>query len=286
MLCIRSILTHYQPQKPINLIVDDMDQKTWTSYASDLKHYLAVNFPDVEFSIKVTSDIPWVHDPNSGWWRQQLIKLCVDRLLPGSEWFVVDGDVIFCEPIMIRDVIPISRRIENLTRPISVLGMNYVRQVLGIEQGHLTENGNYILTNPIPFRVLQAQDLQDLRTHVESRFQKDFCRLHIDWILEQTIVAYEDPPTRMIMTEWELLECFKFYVKQLPHPLIEIGNGYQLDVDLDTLVPETPVYLHSYHRDGEIGAEWFRSQEISVPEEIFAKVYNWSVQHEPYRLKS
>ena len=138
---------------------------------------------------------------------------------------------------------------------IAQLHANYVKRLLKIDQGYLTVKGEYVATSPVPFRVLSRTMLTGLRNLVESNYQGDFLKLHLQWFRDQTIIAYEDPPTRMIMTEWELIEGYRHYVLKESLPMIEVGSGYPIDKQIEYWFPEPVVYKHSYQRDSMIGKE-------------------------------
>ena len=269
-LCIQSLL-HYYPEcgNNITVIADDVQCEPWSSYVSDIRQYLGDQYPIIPVST-LSRISPCV----AGWWRQQLIKLTIDQILPGSQWFVVDGDVIFRSRCNVADCVPISRRYDADSR-WSQMCANYVRGVLGTDQGIMHDQDQPVITSPIPFRHLDSKLLRSLREHVESRFGGNFVDLHLGWFQDQTIVADVDPPTRWVMSEWELIECFRQMVLGQQWPYHELGSGYQIDADLHNLHQANGIFLHSYQRDVMIGQNWFESQGIAVKDAVWQQALRW-----------
>jgi hypothetical protein len=278
-LCIQSLL-HYYPEctDRITVIADDVQCEPWSGYVSDLRQYLGDLYP-----VMPVSALPQIRDCVAGWWRQQLIKLTIDQILPGTQWFVVDGDVIFRSRCDVQDRVPISRRYDATSR-WSQMCINYVRGALGTDQGIMHDQDQPVITSPVPFRHLDRDLLQALRDHVESRFHGNFVDLHLGWFQDQTIVADIDPPTRWVMSEWELIECFRQMVLGQQLPYHELGSGYQTDVDLYKVNGCNGIFLHSYQRDTVIGRSWFRDQGIAVPDPIWQQAQTWHHAREVQRL--
>lgn len=278
-LCIQNLLLHYpECTDRITVIADDVQCEPWAGYVSDLRHYLGSCYPVVPVSA-----LPQISRCVAGWWRQQLVKLTIDQILPGTQWFVVDGDVIFRSRCDVQDCVPISRRYDATSR-WSQMCINYVRGALGTNQGIMYDQDQPVTTSPVPFRHLDRDLLQALRGHVESRFNSDFVDLHLGWFQDQTIVADIDPPTRWVMSEWELIECFRQMVLGQRLPYHELGSGYQTDVDLDNADHSNGIFLHSYQRDTVIGRTWFRDQGVAVPDPIWQQAQTWHDAREVRRL--
>jgi hypothetical protein len=276
---IQSLLQHYPEYTDhITIIADDVQCAPWSDYVQDLQQYF-----DERYHVVPVSTLPGIRDCVAGWWRQQLIKLTLDQILPDDAWFVVDGDVIFQSRCDVQGRIPISRRYDETSR-WSQMCVNYVKAVLGINQGNMHDQGQPVITSPVPFRCLDRDLLQSLRFYVETRFAGDFVDLHLQWFQDQTIVADIDPPTRWVMSEWELIECFRQMVQGHNLPYLELGSGYQTDVDLNTVNEANGVFLHSYLRDTMIGAQWFQNHGISVDDGIWQKSLAWYDARERQRL--
>lgn len=278
LLCLRSLRQYYpEHTNRITVIADDIQCEPWNDYAHDLQEVM----PDCD--IVLTSTLPGIRNCVAGWWRQQLVKLTLDKILPDKDWFVVDGDVIFHSRCEVLDRVPISRRYEPHTN-WSRMCVNYVNDVLGITQGTLQDGDRAVITSPIPFRHLTQHWLQSLRNHVENRFQNDFVDLHLAWFQDQTIVADIDPPTKWVMSEWELLECYRRFVVDQQLPFEDIGSGYQIDADLNSIHQHNGLFQHSYQRDAAIGTEWFQQQGLTIDPKLWSKCLDWYEAREVRRL--
>ena len=281
VLCLRSVVNLYPDcAETVTVVADDVQCEPWINYVQDLPQTLGSVH---KVNIVPVSTLPLIRDCVAGWWRQQLVKLTIDQILPDFRWFVVDGDVIFRSRCDVENRVPISRHYDALNR-WSQMCVNYVRGVLGTDQGIMHDHDQPVITSPVPFRHLDRDLLQALRDHVESRFHGDFVDLHLGWFQDQIIVADIDPPTRWVMSEWELIECFRQMVLGQQLPYHELGSGYQTDVDLDRVNESNGIFLHSYQRDTVIGGTWFRDQGIAVPDPIWQQAQTWHHAREVQRL--
>lgn len=271
-LSVKSLIKFYPETQKITFVLDDIQTQPWPSYVDD--HVLAIkSLISVPFEVLTTSQMPDIKQCFGGWWRQQLVKLTLDRLLPGDQWFVVDGDVIFQTRSDIENFVPVSFRYQP-DQNYSILSCNYVKTLLGISQGNLTCRDTAVGTNPIPFRWLTRDLLAGLRTHVESRFAQEFVSLHVAWLKNQTIVADWNPPVKLAMSEWELIECYRRFVLGIELPFKEPGSGYPLYTDVSTLGQKHDVFLHAYLDDAEIDPDWLQ-QQVSVDPAIWARSLEW-----------
>lgn len=281
-LCVKSLLVHYPEINRLSFVLDDVQADPWDTYPDDFAEQISRLVPVPWQTLSVCS-LPKIGSCVAGWWRQQLIKLTLDQILPDDEWFVVDGDVIFYGRCDVRARVPISKRHDPEAR-WSKMCINYVRDVLGTYQGELQESGRSVITSAIPFRYLSRSLLQDLRLHVESRFQGDFVDMHLAWFQDQTIVADIDPPTRWVMSEWELIECFRRYVQGKILPFEDLGSGYQIGA-LDPTQGHIPgIFLHSYQRDAGIQPSWFAERGLDIKPNTWHKSLEWYDQREIRRL--
>jgi hypothetical protein len=277
-LCVQRLLEFYPEINRVTLVLDDVDLLGWHGYVQDVEAWARDAVP-VPLDIKRTSEFGFVSQFVSGWWRQQIVKYCVDVMVSGHEWFVVDGDTIFETRCSIQQCVPISYR-NDLAAGFTKMTMNYVRTLLGTSQGALVSDHTQVCTNAIPFRCLDREFLVGLRSFVSDRFHQDFVQLHHDWCQDQTIVADWVPPDRMVMSEWELMECYRKYVLDIDWPMVELGSGYPVDVDLDTIGQKTNLFRHAYRRDAEIPAEWFEQQGVTVLPEVWCRAVSWYQQQQ------
>lgn len=279
-LCLRSIHKQYpESTNHITVIADDVQSAPWHDYIDDLKNCLR----DAKITVIPVSSFSKIKTCIAGWWRQQLIKLTMDVILPGEQWFVVDGDVIFLSRCNVRDCVPISRRYDARNR-WNYMCQRYVKDVLGVDQGMLQDQDQPVVTSAVPFRHLDRDLLQALRSHVECRWHGDFVDLHLAWFQDQTIVADIDPPTRWVMSEWELIECFRRTVQGHKLPYHDLGSGYQLDACVTDVVNDREMFLHGYKRDAEIGRQWFQDQALEIDDRIWQRSQDWYHDREVLRL--
>lgn len=271
-LTVRSLLAWYPEIQRWSMILDDVQCDPWLSYPQDAERYLNQLFPHIRFDIYRNSQRQPLTQCVAGWWRQQLVKLTLDEILPDDEWFVVDGDVIFCSRCEVRNQLPVTLH-SDLASGFSQMAVNYVSRLLGVDTGYITQDDRRVSTNPIPFRHLDRRLLRSLRDHVQSRFHKPFVDLHLQWFSDQTIVAYIEPPDRMVMSEWELIEAYRRYVLSVQLPVINTGSGYSLD-HLDLPVTGQYVYMHAYQRDTEVSLDWWQ-QRLEVPLQYWQQANAW-----------
>lgn len=276
-LSIRSIQRFYKPTKHY-VILDDLEQGPWDSYVQDAQELYG---PDHIYI--TTSSIPRMDQTLSGWWRQQLIKLTIDRLIPGDAWLLVDGDVIFesfCPyegivPTVILETDP-DGMIERFTR-------NYIRGVLGVDRDKIYHNDSPRMTNPVPYRWLTRTLLERLRSHIERRFDDDFVDLHTRWFHDQTIVGMHEDSTKWNMSEWELIEVFREEILKEHLPRNDIGAGYPVDADMTKIDLSAPVYRHGYIRDTQTSVDWFIKQGIDIDDRLWHNSRKWLEVREPWR---
>lgn len=280
-VCIKSLLQHYPDHADtITVIADDVQCDPWSDYVQDLVQYL-----DTGCKVITTSIIPGIQECVAGWWRQQLVKLTLDRILLGDRWFVIDGDVIFQSRCEIQDCVPISRRHDSTSRWSQMCKL-YVKGLLGTAEGIMHDGAQSVTTSPIPFRYLDRDLLSALRQHVESRFDTEFVDLHLRWFTDQTIVADIDPPTRWVMSEWEVIECFRQMIQGKILPYKDLGSGYQIEhIEHIAQIESGPgIFIHSYKRDTDIGRSWFEDQGLTIPDKTWQSSLDWYHAREVLKL--
>lgn len=277
-LSIRSIQRFYNPAKHY-IILDDLEQGPWHSYVQDAQELYG---PDYIYIL--TSTIPRMDQTLSGWWRQQLIKLTVDQLIPGDEWLLVDGDVIFESFCPYRGIVPVIAHDVDPNGDIERFTRNYIQGVLGVEQTRVLHDGQHRMTNPVPYRLLDRSLLENLRRHVEQRFGDDFVEQHIKWFHDQTIVGMHPDPNKWNMSEWELIEVFREQVQGQHLPRDDsMGGGYPVDANIDNLDLSQPIYRHGYIRDSQIASDWFGARGININPAVWQRCRTWLETREPWR---
>lgn len=273
LLSVKSLEKFYPEIDTITFVLDDVESDPWLTYVDDFAAAVSAQ-SNKTINFHLVSQSGLIQQCVAGWWRQQLIKLTLDQTVPGDHWFVVDGDTVFESRCEIRSCIPITCQYDPESN-FSKMSRNYVQTLLGIDDGSLRLDTKLVCTNAIPFRYLDTSILTSLRQSVETRFNKNFVQLHLDWFADQTIVADWNPPTRMVMSEWELIECYKHYVLHSDEPMVDIGSGYRDDVaDCDVAQTEN-VFRHSYRRDTQIVQTWFEQRGLVVPHDTWHKASAW-----------
>lgn len=189
-LTLRSIQAHFPEIQKITVIVDDLNPNAWQGYY-ELCQEIYQRQPTVK--TRPLSDWKEFGKITKGWVRQQMVKLHLDQLIDGDEFFFVDGDIVFDCNIPYRSV------------PYNYIDMNhidesqriYVTNMLGRPFTNIKIDGRAVITSNAAFRDIKAQWLSDLRRYLCELHQTDLISLH------ENISDYRG------ITEWELLEFFK-----------------------------------------------------------------------------
>lgn len=203
-------VTHWQA--PVYIFVDDLGEQweLWPDYIDDLSTAIDANFPELNPTYIKFSDFNFPHIWD-GWLRQQLVKLNLDRYLPGEIWYVTDGDVIL-------DRIPGANEIpynlsETHNELINAQQHTYITHMLG-DVGPLLFNNKQVYTHHVPCRWVTREDLEGLRRHISDRFRNDSNLVHYHLMKQERIIGYGPTPEHMSMTEWDLLEIWRINVAQ------------------------------------------------------------------------
>jgi hypothetical protein len=254
ILTIKSYLKYHIPTEII-VVVDDISNQAWPSYLTDCQEFYN-NF-ELTVTIRPSSSIlPIIQKFNSGWIRQQLIKLHLDLIIEPTHWFFTDGDIIFLHSVD-PNKLPYSL-------PLPVEGQNnYIRAVLGIEQAGIFVNGIQVCVNDPAFRAMDKQTLIDLRNHVEQVHQKSISEIHFNYRKTSSIVV----------TEWELLESFKLYVQGHTPNLVRYAP-HDLMNPPDNLNFFTHQFLTCYNTDQDFSRTWFSDQGITVLDNLWEILSN------------
>jgi hypothetical protein len=244
VLCLRSV-KKYLSHLPIDIIIDDFDLQHWPTYVADCQQYLSSQFPDLNLNFVLFSQLPHVDDArHGGWFRQQLIKLHLDQLIPNTHWLSVDADVVFKEYPTI-NIIPVR---STTADAIDAGNRNYVKHMLSVDRPYLGRSDEHLCASGVPFRYLSQPLLTQLRQHVEQIHNKNFLQLHIDLMKSGEIVAYDPDMQRMIMSEFQLIEVYR---DQFCNDDFEIKIG-------------TSAFDHNSIKDWHRDRVWFESQNVPV----------------------
>lgn len=272
-MCLDSIKFFYPDIKKFFLVYDDSTIEYWPGYINDITRFYNQDFNSIPLELISFFQInPTIASCKIGWYRQQLIKCCLDLSIPGDSWFVVDGDVIFDERIEISNVTPVQNRpitIDSTT----VMVLDYIKTVLGIDKHPLVTNGIFKITSVIPFRELKKSTLIKLRQIVSENLNGDFVSTHVDMVHKQQLIVYSDTPTALIMHEWELIEAVNQIFNSHEYPIVEMGAGY--DTMRQTACRQPVRFRHGYYKDAELPEQWMRSQFPDFPEKLWCKAINY-----------
>jgi hypothetical protein len=271
-LTIRSVQKHIKP-KDITVIVDDIAYSAWDTYVDDCKSFYSgcdvIHTTQFDF----INNKPFKGNP---WMRQQLIKLSLHQILPFDRWFFTDGDIEFYSNIPV-DITPYTIATIPIdvwkswdTAPLedkeTLLMSNYINYMLGLEdfwelpvKCNKTKPNQVISTSGVPFRDMTKERLQDLEDFVFKRFGRNHSQVHQEIKLDRT----------KAMTEWELMEAFRYYIRGEGLNFVRISPTAINTVQYDT---NDLKFLMHHLNDCELGKKWFNAQGIEINEEIWQKI--------------
>lgn len=270
-LCIRSIAKHF-PNRPIHVIVDTNHNTghpvatPWPDFDQDIKQYIGSQNIQAEIVWHTVNEVPAIDQCSVGWWRQQLVKLCLDQYLPGNSWLVIDADIIFDKALTF-DCVPVKVdrfwALENDS--ITVGNRLYVKHLLNSEVVNLTYQGFPACASAVPFRQLNRKLLTNLRNHVEQIHQQDFVQMHVDMFESQQIVGYDPECRSMVMSEFELIEVYRLMTDPLPVEPVHFDHTFTLECVGDHR------FRHSSLSDWALGQEWLQAQHLQISDDLWQK---------------
>ena len=209
------------------------------------------------------SDVESIKHCDVGWWRQQYVKCCLDQYLHDDSWLVIDADIIFNQMLDFSFVpVNVDWHGSRDTDSITVGNQLYVAHMLGTDKNSIRCNGKLASASAVPFRQLNRSLLYDLRKHVEQLHQKDFVQMQIDMCNRGDIVAYDPECKKMIMSEFELIECFRAYISNQAMPIQFVGSNHTYTLNCQG----TYQYRHSSLPDWALGHLWLQSQGLTITE--------------------
>ena len=266
-ICVRSIRRWYPDLHRIYIIYDDL-AGSWPDYEQDLRCEYDQWFIK-PYAMIPYSNLSGINRCDVGWWRQQLIKTHIDQLVPGDTWFVVDGDVIFDESVDLSNRTPVFVGGYS-NHPIDIMCGRYIDRVLGHKNSRVMYDGKFCVTSSIPFRVLDREQLQNLRSHAEQQVGSEFLSWHINTMSSGEIVGFVPEGDRMVMHEWELIEAWNHLHRPGQYVIEPGGNGYHTYTHTSALNCGRR-FRHSSLRDAEIGRQWIENQSIAVTDKLWFK---------------
>jgi len=216
ILSLRSI-QQYAAGFPIDIIIDDFDLRHWPNYTTECEQYIKDNFPDLDITFYKFSDFVGMERVRTGgWFRQQLVKLHLDRFVPGERWLLVDADVVFVEDIRLNAV---SATVTSTPDPINVGNRLYVKFMLGTDKPWVVNEDEFWCLSSVPFRLLTKDLLQGLREHIAKLHNTSLFDLHLDLFETNNLVAFDPESKTMVFSEFQLIEVFRHRYYHTPLPI-------------------------------------------------------------------
>lgn len=256
-LTIDSLRRFYPDYKQIRVMYDNAVVDGWSSYVDDAAEFYQLNksdfiaFDDVDNKISTCK---------MGWYRQQLVKCCIDKHFSGDQWFVVDGDIIFDEKIEVAGTTPVAvRPLAEAKDVLSLSVLTCIKNFLNVDHHPLQDDQRYVVTSCVPFRVLTRETLRELRKRAEHFLGGDFVEQIINQCHSQQLVAYDNDGVIPVMHEWELIESVNRILYPGKFPLKEVGAGYQ-HYQHTSAVRGGNCYRQGYVYDYELHRDWFDAQ--------------------------
>lgn len=216
--CLRSI-QQYAAGFPIDIIIDNFDIQHWPTYVEDCQQYIKFNFPEADITFHQFSDfLGMAQIRTGGWFRQQLVKLYLDKFVTGNKWLLVDADVEFTESVS-ADIL--SAIVTKEPDPINVGNRLYVGFMLGTNNPWVVNEHEYWCLSAVPFRYLEQDLLVGLRNQIEAIHNKSLFDLHLELFEQSKLVAFDPESKTMIMSEFQLIEVYRNQFYHSPMPIGE-----------------------------------------------------------------
>ena len=262
-LTIESLVHQYNNIEKIYIVYDDNLSDGWPNYVDDASAFYCMSKKNFISFGEIDQNIPTCA---MGWYRQQLVKCCIDKFFIGDQWFVVDGDVIFDDAIDLKNITPVDIRPEfsaESTQPLSLAVINCVKTMLDIETHPLLSDGQYKITSSIPFRILERPTLEYLRQRVEQYLGGDFVEKITEFCRDQKLLVNDDTGNQMVMHEWELIEAVNHMLYPDRFRIKHIGSGYEHLKHTSNLSPGYR-FRQGFMYDYQVHRPWFEAQ-LSEP---------------------
>jgi hypothetical protein len=272
-ITIKSLKKHINPNN-ITVIVDDISTLTWDGYVDDCKlTYVDCNIiqtSNFDF-LKIFEGDPWI--------RQQMVKLLLHKILPFNEWFFTDGDIEFFQDIPY-DITPYTIATIPMdvwdnweTAPMEDKGAlqmaNYINSMLDITDfwclpaDYPLKPNKLIVTSGVPFRDMFASRLKDLQSWIEHKHQKSLIEIHKKMMEQRSV--------EIAMSEWELMEAFRLYVRNEDLKMCRISP--QSDETILTIYEGDDLhFITRFQQDSSLSKEFFSAKGIKISEKIWSKI--------------
>lgn len=259
ILCLRSI-QQYAAGFTIDIIIDDFDINHWPTYPTDCEQYIRNNFPNLDITFHRFSDFAGMEQVQTGgWFRQQLVKLYLDRFVLGNRWLLVDADVVFLEPPRL-DIISAVVRYEY--DPISIGNRLYVEKMLACDQPWVVKEHEHWCLSAVPFRLIQRDLLESLRATVARIHNDELFAMHLKMFEDQSLVAFDSEGKKMVMSEFQLIEIFRHRYYHTPLPIGKHAASH---------------FEHSSIKDWNFSPQYFESLDVPVSDHDWQRSQQFGV---------
>jgi hypothetical protein len=249
ILSLRSI-QQYAAGFPIDVIIDDLGNRSWETYPEDCQKYITQCFPNLDITFHLFSNFIGIERVQTGgWFRQQLVKLYLDKFVPGDRWLLVDADVVFTETPKIELV---SASVRTEATPVDTGNRMYVQYMLDCDKPWVVNDSEYWCLSGVPFRLIQRDLLENLRAHVEAVHNTNLFELHLSLFRENKLVAFDPNSQTMVMSEFQLIEIFRH---RYYHTTLPIGKSI------------SSKFEHSSLKDWKFERTWFTEQNVPITDQ-------------------
>ena len=249
ILSLRSI-QQYAAGFPIDIIIDDLGNRDWKTYPEDCQQYITQCFPDLDITFYKFSDFAGMERVQTGgWFRQQLVKLYLDKFVPGNRWLLVDADVVFTE---IPKIELVSASVRTEATPVDIGNRMYVQYMLDCDKPWVVDESEYWCLSGVPFRLIQRDLLENLRAHIEAVHNTNLFEMHLSLFAENKLVAFDPDSQTMVMSEFQLIEVFRH---RYYHTALPIGKSTSSNFE------------HSSLKDWKFERTWFAEQNVPITDQ-------------------
>jgi hypothetical protein len=266
VLTIRNLLELTSWTVPVHVFIDDQgpQYQQWPSFLEQYQQLLNKQFPSTVFVYHKFSDFNFAHIWD-GWLRQQMVKLNLDRVLPGNQWYVTDGDVQLTRVLDINET-PFNF-VTNLNPLLDQQNESYLGHMLGISDPRIRYQDRAVFTHLAPFRWVHRHHLDGLRRFVTDRLHNDFNISHTNLMRQERIIGYGNKPTDLSMTEWDLIELYRERILGE-----DIGLRYWINQtnELSVCDHEPSMFWTFFGTDRDLGIEWFA--DLHVSEDLWTQI--------------
>lgn len=261
LLTVKNIIETTDWQVPVYLFVDDIGEQynSWNGdYIKDIQEFYNFEFRVVKFS---EFGWPYIWD---GWLTQQLVKLNIDRFLPGDLWYVTDGDV-YVKEMLYYGSTPFNY-VPHRNKLIHAQNRSYLQHILKTPNILLEKDNRLLFTHHAPFRWVEKHHLLRLREYVSKIHANDFNLVHLHLIKEERIIGFGPTEESLSMTEWDLLEVFRANI---------LGEDIGLEfwpLRTDADVENQAKFWTFFGTDKDIDPQWFEKFDVYIPQNIQEKI--------------